>query len=300
MTRILVPLDGGPFAERALRTSIALARRDGGTLDLVYVQPALIPPDPEFSITRMVEIQAATREEIRRHLGEVAARTARETGLSVTSAVLDGDPAAELDRFAIRSGTDLIVMCTHGRSPSVRFWLGSVTDRLLHIHAGNILLVPPDQQVNAEPPFRSVLIPLDGSTLSERAIAPALRFVAPGARVLLARCVEPPMATTFAFEMPVLPPVIPVGTLSEAARNYLQARTATPRTAGMDVHTIVGEEPGPARWILELAGKEQVALIAMATHGWSGLRRAVLGSVADKVIRGATTAVLVCRPEEGA
>jgi nucleotide-binding universal stress UspA family protein len=296
MTRILVPLDGGPFAEQALRTAIAIARRDRASLDLVYVQPALLPPDPELSITRLVEIRTATRDEIRRHLAEVAARTAKESGLAVTSEVLDGDPATELAQFAGRNRVDLIVMCTHGRGPAARLWLGSVADRLLRIHSGNILFVPAGPDAGAEPPFRSALIPLDGSTLSEEAIAPALRLLAPGARVLLARNVEPPVVATFAFEMPVLPPAIPLTALWDAARSYLQARTTLPRSSGMDVHTIVGDGPNAAEWILEVARKEKVGLIAIATHGLGGLRRAMLGSVADKVIRGAPVAVLACRP----
>lgn len=296
MNRILVPLDGGPFSEQALRWATALARREKAAIDLVYVQPTMAPPDPDRSL---VEAAEATRDEIGRHVTELATRMAASNGLSVTSLVLDGDPAAEIDRFAVRSRSDLIVMCTHGRGPTARLWLGSVADRLLRLHAGTILFVPPGA-TPAAPPIASALIPLDGSALSERAIAPALALLAPGARVLLARCVEAPTVATFAFEMPVLPPSIPLTDLTALARDYLQRHAEHLRRAGMDAHTVVGNESRVAEWILEVARREQVQLIALATHGLGGVRRLMLGSVADKVIRGAGVAVLAYRPEERA
>jgi nucleotide-binding universal stress UspA family protein len=81
-----------------------------------------------------------------------------------------------------------------------------------------------------------------------------------------------------------------------AAREYLEKIAARLREEGVSVQTRVVAAPHAAPAILEEAQTQRCDFIALATHGRGGLRRMLLGSIADKVIRGASTPVLVYRP----
>jgi nucleotide-binding universal stress UspA family protein len=297
MRRILVPLDGGTFAEQALAAGVALAKQHKARLDLVLVHAPVPTFAPEEPMERVAAMHAAARVELARYVTELAKRTAREQGISAEGAVLDGEPAEELNRFATTQHVDLVVMCTHGRGAVSRFWLGSVADRLLRTFRGRILFLRPATAGAAvEVPFRTAFVALDGHRLAEAAIEPARELTAANGTVVLGRCVEPPVATPLAFEMPVLPPAVSLTELREAAGRYLQLREKELAGRGVTARHALGEATNPAEWIIERAKAEGATLIALSTHGRGGLERVMLGSVADKVIRAATVPVLVCHP----
>lgn len=296
MRRIMVPVDGGPFAEHALMTAVALAARHRSRLDLVLVTAPIHLAASDGPIGQMAGLEAATRMELGRYLTELTARTAAGRGLQVECVQLDGDPATELSRFAYDRQPDLVVMCTHGRGPISRFWLGSVADRLLRTIHGRILFVPPPGRGDAPVPFHIAFVPLDGHLLAERAIAAARELLAPHGVLVLGQCVEPVPAGPFPLEVPVLPRIATAAEPNDAAAAYLAGQTKRLRAEGLEVRTVLGEDPNPAHWILETAMSEEATLIAISTHGRGGFERIVLGSVTDKVIRGATVAVLACHP----
>ena len=143
--------------------------------------------------------------------------------------------------------------------------------------------------------YQKILVPLDGSTLAERAI-PHAQEIARGSRaeILLVQAVN--------FPMPVVPEAVLVPDskwLDEAkkeAARYLEGIAAPLREAGMRVRTILDERP-PADAILHVATREEVDLIVMSTHGRGGLSRMLMGSVAESVFHATSRAVMLVKPE---
>ena len=298
MQRIMVPLDGGPFAQQALEVAVDIARSNQARLDIVTVHAPLPPMAPEEPLDRIEAIHAALRGQLETYAGDLAAAISRDRGVTAVATVLDGDPATELERFAAAGKVDLVVMCTHGRGPVARAWLGSVADRLLRSFYGQLLLLRPDGGQKSGSRFRVILVALDGGALAETAIPAARALLAPGGTLVLARCVAPPVIAPLAFEMPVLPPMVSAGELRDAAEKYLLDQRARSAAAGMTVRTALGESVNTADWLVDRAKMEGADLIAISTHGRKGLSRLVLGSVADKVIRSAAVPVLACHPDD--
>jgi nucleotide-binding universal stress UspA family protein len=200
-------------------------------------------------------------------------------------------------------------MTTHGRGPLARFWLGSVADALVRQASVPILLVPPKgaaPDLAQTPVIRRVLIPMDGSELAEQVLEPALALgAATQTEYTLLRVVT--LATPPSYD----PAGGRIGGLHESllaqlqalerqqwteAQGYLERIAGNLRTRSLTVQTRVESHEQPARAILDDAETNAVDLIAVATQGRGGVKRLLLGSVADKVVRGAATPVLVHRP----
>jgi len=148
-----------------------------------------------------------------------------------------------------------------------------------------------------------ILVPLDGSALAEAALPQALAL-APilGASVTLLRVVQyQPVLSPLTWNMPTLDLMQEIATqVRTAAQDYLtQVRTRL-EAGGVRVQTVLVEQELPAEAVAAAARDPQVRLIAMATHGRGGLRRWLLGSVADEVLHTAPVALLVVRPPAGA
>lgn len=296
MQRIMVPLDGGPFAEQALEVGAAIAGSHRARLDIVVVHAPLPPMAPEEPLDRLEAIHTAMRAQLVTYAEDLAARTAKAHGITALATTLDGDPATELERFASTHRIDLVVMCTHGRGPVARAWLGSVADRLVRALDGQVLLLRPGAERTFDPRFRVVLVAVDGGALAETGIPAARALLAPGGTLVLARCVAPPVIAPLAFEMPILPPVVTAGELRDGAERYLAVLKARLTEAGVAVRTALGESTDIAEWLVGRGKMEGADLIVISTHGRKGLARLVLGSVADKVIRSCDVPVLACHP----
>jgi nucleotide-binding universal stress UspA family protein len=216
--------------------------------------------------------------------------------------LLEGPVAEAVVEFVAGNGIDLVVMTTHGRGAFSRFWLGSVTDELMRRLPIPLLLVRPgegEEEFNQAPTLRHFLIPLDGTALAEQILAPATELGRlMEADYTLLRVVPPVPAVGFE------PAGLSVGgftppaedNLAVEAQAYLDRVAGRLRKEGLSVHTAtaVGQPPGLA--ILAEARDRAMDVIAMETHGRKGLARLMLGSVADKVIRGSPLPVLVHRP----
>jgi nucleotide-binding universal stress UspA family protein len=297
---ILVPLDGSSFAEHALPLALGLARRHDAAVHLAMVHvpitTAYIDGVAHFDPSLDNEI----RERERRYLDAVAERL-EGSGIAATTALLDGPVVGMLEAEARERHADVIVMSTHGRGGLSRAWLGSVADALVRRAPAPVLLVRPKEgeeaALEAVTAFRRILVPLDGSALAEEAIGYALAVGdRASTRYTLLRVVIPALVVG----SPFIEPGVHIADEDleeqmEAARRYLDRVAERLRRDGADVDTVVVAHPSPAAAILELADSEGADLVCLATHGRTGLSRILLGSVADKVLRAATTPVLLCR-----
>jgi len=308
---ILVPLDGSPFGEQALPAAVSLARRAQLELQLVNVLPPLASVYTETPLFVNAPLGEQLRErQVAMHqayLDGVRRRLVAVHSVAVRTTLLEGEVAATIWEQANKDA-DLVVMTTHGRGFLGRFWLGSVTDELIrHSHVPVLLLHPRAGAVDLreEPILRHFLIPLDGSPLAEQMLGPAVRL---GKlvkadftllRVIRPMLISPPSAMEGASFGEVAQALIEqTESLQEQVRkeaqDYLERLAQPLREQGLTVLTSIEVHEKPAHAILERAKSADV--VALETHGRRGLARLFLGSVADKVIRASSAAVLVHRP----
>lgn len=303
---ILVPLDGSPLSEHALPLAQDLARQAGAVLRLAHVH---IPsPAPVYMADLPLadtQLDERASESEHTYLDALATRMRADSGISVDTVLLEGavtDTVAELIAAHVREQpVDLVAMTTHGRGGLARFWLGSVADELVRRLPVPLLLLRPDAHTAsaavAHSP-RRMLIPLDGSANAEAILPHALALgQAMQAEYTLLRVVEPVM---IARPLPSNPAVRAlddqlIDQLRVEAQTYLEQLALRLVAQGLKAQIEVIVVPQAALAILEAAQQGGIDVIAMATHGRRGLARVLLGSVADKVLRGATAPVLLYR-----
>jgi nucleotide-binding universal stress UspA family protein len=295
MRGVLVPLDGSELAEQALSVGAARARRTGATLHLVSVHepipPAAIPLDYPMPV---LEFEAEVQGERLRYLESVAAAARASLPTPVLTSVRTGGAAASLCEYAETHPVDLVVMTTHGRGGLSRLWLGSVADRMLRRLAVPVLLLHP-REAPQPTEFHRLLIALDGE-IEEPVLAAVELLRRDGARIhcLLTRVVEPvlPALSGLAARPGHRPPEWNARREVDA-RNYLARLTDRLSCQGWDVEWQLLVGRGPAGQVLELAEVIRADAIAVGTHGARGVERLLLGSVADKIVRGSSVPVLV-------
>jgi nucleotide-binding universal stress UspA family protein len=302
---ILVPLDGSPFAEQALPLATAFGVASGAALRLVTVhRPPPLPPAAPEVVELYAQADLAHRREEEKYLELVATRMRREGGLTVTTAILDGAIVQAVAEQARKIRVWLIAMTTHGRGRLARVFLGSVADGLIRRSTAPVLLVRP---TDGAPPFAPepgswIVLPLDGSELSETVLAPAsdlARDLRLGLR--LVHVVEPP-STLLAAEplYPTNPPLpgeeLVLESLLRQARDYLSHTADLLRSRGLTAEFRVVINLSATDALLDEAHAPDAAFVAMSTQGHGGIRRLLIGSVADKVVRAAERPVLVVRP----
>ncbi len=296
---ILVPLDGSEFAEHALPAALALARRTGASLHLAQVHVPL--PDVEGAGLLSPEVDQRVRDAERAYLDRAVRRVAAVAPVAVTAAVPVGAVGDELVGAARACAADLVVMTTHGRGAFSRFWLGSVADELVRRGPTPVLLLrPPDGRADlaTEPALRHLLVPLDGTPQAEQVLESAADLATVlGARITILRVVRPVAVPGYdlAGYASAGADLLLLEQQQRTADDYLRRVREWFRERRLDVEMrrVVHDQPAAA--ILETARDDGCDLIALATHGRGGLARVLLGSVADKVVRGATGAVFVYR-----
>jgi nucleotide-binding universal stress UspA family protein len=312
--QILVPLDGSALAERALPVASRVAHASGGALLVLRVIPSaelLAPPAASLAIPTAAEHERASA-----YLRTIAQRPDL-AGLPTESVIREGDPAATILEEAASRHTELIILGSHGRTGLLRWVLGSVAERVARHAALPVLVVRADGPIpagphpDAERPL-CILVGLDGSARAESALGPAIALVtalatpAQGA-VHLLRVVHPYLVEEQAQQHPHractdLPAV-------EQAKAYLSGVAA-------QLHQ-VQQAPVRVTWSVNISGDVAQALaegatsgedaegagvfgrcdlIALATHGRTGLQRWAVGSVAERVLQSSRLPLLIVRP----
>lgn len=298
---LLVPLDRTSFAEQALPLALGIARRGNARLDLVEVHALYALTDPTAGWAPYDPAEdAECKHQEQLYLDATAKWVTSMSPVSVSVGVLAGTavlPETVADGLLERARAgkaDLIVMTTHGRGLLSRFGLGSVGDELIRRSPIPILLVRPGEKVPGmmpEPVLDNILIPLDGSALAEQVLEPALD---------LARLMEARSTLLRVIESRSTPDDCGPGGSPDRARMdaeaYLERVAGKMRGQGLEVRTRVVVARHAAEAILEEAETQGSNLIALATHGRGGFKRMLLGSVADKLVRNASSPVLIYRP----
>lgn len=299
---ILVALDGSSFGEEALPWALGLARRAGANLDLVHVhtpKPLLQPSDSaRYVYDPSIEIERRREEQL--YLSATEKWLAAVSPVPTTSAVVSGPPTEGILERIKEVEASLLVMATHGRGPVGRFFLGGVVDELVRQATIPMLLVRSTSESGSEsalvpePLVDNVLVALDGSALAEEVLGPAVDLARLlGSCCTLLRVVETEVKSSGGIRGLGPSPEVSGETVAHAYLKKVVGRLSDER---VPVQTQVVVSPRADEAILEAAKSRPGDVIALATHGHGGLRRIILGSVADKVIRGTANPILVVRP----
>lgn len=293
--RVLAAYDFSDPSKEALEEARAEVKASGGVLGLCHVLPVMYELQPffgQFKQDATFDV-AATEAELRRSLED----RARELtgGADVELFIEQGVAYAEIVRRAEAWGADLIVVGSHGRTGLTRVLVGSVAERVVRSAPVSVL-------VARAPKKRGVV--LAATDLSEASL-PAVEASARAAerrnaRLVVVTAVDWSLAAFGAVAgapfgaVPVLPPP----EVQEQTRGSLQtALQQVLERTGVSGEAIV-LDGSPAAAILHHAEQLEAELVVVGTHGRTGLTRLALGSVAEKVVRGAGSSVLVVRAPE--
>ena len=298
--KMLVPLDGSATAQGILPCVKTLARRFGSSITLFHAAEAPVEPRGRRQKEYAQETTNRTRSLAEEYLTGVA-KVLRRQRFKVEMRVGLGGVASSITDFAEAEKMDLIAMSTHGRSGLRRSVLGSVADRVLRQAHQPVLLVRPtgDTPVEEKPcGLKALIVPLDGSRAAEGALPYAQEMAKTlKLEVVLIQAISP--ETTVQFT-PMGPDTLAIPTdilqrIDLVASGYLAGVGKDLKREGIPVRWDVLHGTA-ARRIVEFAKETPGSMVVMTTHGRSGLRRWVLGSVADEVVRGSGEPVLVVRP----
>ena len=285
--KILVPLDGSKVAEGALPYVKELARRFGSNAVL------LTACEPENCFGRP----------LRAYL-ESSVDELHSLGIKASMETIEGEAAKVILDFAQGNDIDLIVVSTHGHGGASCIWpMGSIANKVLRRSHIPILLIrscEPETVVTARH-MKKILVPLDGSSFAE-CIIPYVEALAVKTdnEVILLRVIEPVNIPPFITQL--LPRFYDekyedkiAAKLEREVKRYLDKKRDVLKSKGVNVSAVslTGE---PSNTILQYAEDNSVSLIALATHGFSGITKWAYGSVASKIIEGSSKTTLIVRP----
>lgn len=273
--RLLLAYDGSTGAQPALEWARELAKAHGASVAVAAVHA---PPQVDVELVgaygwwpRYLEEHARVQESLREAVDR-AAETLRAEGIEAKPFLRQGRPVAELARLAEREGADLVVLGSHGRGPLGRAMLGSVGGAILDRVEASVLVA------RTPPRPAHVLVAVDGSHTSRRALALALRQASEtGATLVVQHVLEHPDAS---------PP--PEGFLKSVVER-LQLPAAPPRVR------YVLDVGRPAARIVDRAQEEGCGLVVMGSRGLGSFVGTLLGSVSRRVVHEAACSVLVVR-----
>ncbi len=283
-TKILVPLDGSRLAEQILPYASLLAQAFAIPVELLRVDDS-------------GSLGAWKGNDYLKEIGNWAFPDSVQFHHSVEIA----NPTEAILRHAAADPKTLIAMSTRGLSLIHKWVMGSVAYKVVHAAINPVLLIRPtdggDPGIAVQ--FRTVLVPLDGSGLSDQ-ILPHV--------VALAKKLDLEVTLIRAYTSPPDGYLIGDGLYPDAlasqesicrkvVEEFLTGKAEEMRAAGLTRLSPVATRGDPAEEIIGFARNTRNSLVTMSTHGRSGLERWLMGSVAEKVVQDSQNPVLVIRPE---
>ncbi|MDA0264815.1 MAG: universal stress protein [Chloroflexi bacterium] len=291
--RILVPLDGSRLSEQVLPWTRALGRAFGSRIELLRIVPGHLQGRQEPGGGLNLHTQALEYlNRMKASLGNL--------DVSVSCLVEEHGPAACISREARKEPDTLVAISTHGRMGIGRWVMGSVMDQVLRTSGKPMLVVRPgpghgprhgtegNNAPEAEVAIKSIIMPLDGSSVSENQISPHV--------VALAKNLD--------LEVVLL--MVPYEHEQAASQNYLEKVNERLSSQGVSSVRELVRKGRPGDAIVAVAQETEASMVAITTHGRSGVRRLIRrdgealmwGSIADRVVRHCERPVLMVRPPD--
>jgi nucleotide-binding universal stress UspA family protein len=283
--RILVPLDGSENAEIVFPYCADLAADFASTVTLVTVSEAAT-----------VDIDHLYRTYLEHALGKMRQQLEASMApgtVTLESQVLFGDPAREILRTAEERDAQLILIASHGTSAEGPWLLGHIAAKVLRATKRPVMLIRervPEAVPQQRKLVRRILVPLDGSEIGEGALCYAVALAEKTAsEIALLEVFEPVKGVGASGARYKIPEDESV---RKSLLSYLDHVAGPIRNKGLKVSTTVlfGKA---ADNIVEYAEKNEIDLVAVSTHGRSGLGRWVFGNVTDKILHTGNVPVLV-------
>ena len=297
-SKILIPLDGSRTAEKVLPYARHLTARLKIPVELVAVIDIAelathIPAEKARFLDPMIEEGMHSSENYLRGIAATFSPAA------VTCKVEKGRAEDVIIQMGDTDTAMLIAMATHGRSGVNRFLLGSVAEKVLRGAPNALLLVRAREAARSEgeASFKSVIVPLDGSELAESILPMAAGMAKKiGLEVVLFRAYHIPYNAYagddgfYAVNYDDL-----ISAVRDETNDYLEKRVAEIKKLGVEKVSALSKEGFAGDEIIAIGRSTPEALIAMCSHGRSGVKRWVLGSVTENVVRHTVDPVLVAR-----
>lgn len=298
-TRILVPLDGSRLAEQVLPCARMLGQ--GLPAELVLFRVVSMPLEVqdvlEKDILKAGVLISLLEAKANDYLNGIA-DALRKIGLNASHAVETGPAAEAIVDYANRKAIQLIVMATHGYTGIKRWTHGSVAERVLQSASVPVLMgcglrggLSTGQDARL---CQQILVPLDGSATAEQVLPPAASIArALEAEMILFRVSIVHVVGSIVGEW-IQPLEGDLRTADQLAQNYLDRLAGRLAEQGIEVSTTV-QMGAVAESIVEYAQTRKIDMVAMCTHGRTGLKRWAMGSVADRVLRAGGVPILLVR-----
>lgn len=287
---ILVPLDGSSAAQVVLPYAEEFAARLGADIILVSVSESKAADLDHLYLAYLERIKEQVQSELKDFGAEEEAK--------VYSEVLPGNPAEEILRYANEIKTGLIAMASRGSSGRGPWLLGNIAAKVLRATGKGVLLIRAPAKSTALKQKRLVkriLLPLDGSPVGETALPYTETLaLALNAELVLLQVLEP-ITSWSSFGVDVAYDIAPeIESRKASAIAYLNGMRKRLTEKGLSISGVT-DTGAPADRIIAYAEANDIDLIAMSTHGRSGIGRWVFGSVTDKILHTGNTPVLVIR-----
>lgn len=298
-TKILLATDGSEESAHAARMAAALSEKTNSELHVVYVEPLPHPYSLSEATIYYPEMRDEVRQEAYQEAREKVAAEVEKIGLTCEVAGSHahiGHPDAEISHLAEEIGAGLIVLGSRGLGPVRRLLVGSVSSSVVRHAHGPVLVV---RDGGDTLPAR-ILLAVDGSAESRLAVRAAAELSEKtGAEVHVAHVLPSPerMYGPHFYSADVKGSLLE--RVEREAREFLGRQAEEISSAGGKVggtHVLSGH--APAR-IVKLAEELHADLTVLGSRGLGGVRRALMGSVSDSVVRHAHNPVLVVREDQG-
>ena len=306
--KIIVPLDGSELSDQALRPAMLMAETTGATVNLVRCFASI----PRWQVDRYQGRHSGSMSEseharITAWLKAHKLRLAKDgSTVPIEVSAHEGPAVEHITRLANQEPDALIVMSTHGRGDLSRLIMGSVTSRVVRAVRNPMFIVRSTEtdMLNTPEVIDRIIVPLDGTTFSEAALSHAGALAASfGARVTLYQAthgagffqsnsewVGSNGEAGFEFSSPSKMAT----ELAVQSMNYLSdCADSLKAEFGLTRVDVVNSQENAADAIVRLAGDSDNGLVVMTTHGRAGVGRALLGSVADRVVRASPVPTLL-------
>jgi nucleotide-binding universal stress UspA family protein len=284
--KLLVAYDGSEPSAAAVMEAALWVRKHKGELTLLHVvyfdseEFGIAPVQHEARLARGAEICAAIKD-----------RIATETGVAMETLLRDGEPPEVIVEMARTLKPDLVVMGTYGRRGLKRFILGSVASEVIVGSPVDVLVVK-KKCAACTGEYSSIMLPYDGSKPAEEALRRSCSMAADrgsGTHVTALYVIRhyEEMVEFFKTES------ISRRLWSEADK-ILKGASGYAASQGLKIDEVIREGSAPQA-IVEAAEAAGADLIVMGSHGYRGVNKALLGSTAEGVIKGASCPVLVVK-----
>lgn len=299
MRKIAVAVDFSPESDLAARQAVAVARHIGAELVLVHAEPVVeLPTIAGGPEARVREVQDALQAHLARELAAARQQLAElrsalsGQGPEVSQVLVEGVTDEALCAAARDLAADLLAVGTHGRSGLRWFFLGGIAQRVVRLAPVDVLVAR--REGSGRGGFARVLVATDFSPVSLRAVDRALELVAAHGLVEVVHCLQLLPAGWWTESALLYDAEVDRGMVDDL-REQGEALLAARRRPGGPALTfeLLREPPTPG--IVHRLETRPFDLAVLGSHGRTGFRRAMLGSVAEAVVRRAPCSVLVAR-----